>query len=340
MRYAFWNNKGGTGKTSLAFQAICELARREQSKKLLVIDVCPQANLSELFLGSLSGRGGENLFRIQGGHIRKTIGGYFQLRLPSPYTIPDFSPFDYIFTPSEFHDKIPSNVQLLAGDPLLELQANAMSTLANVTSPGTNTWYSVINWINDFLVRLENEFDYVFFDLNPSFSLYTQIALAGSDRVVLPVMADDSSRRAIQNAISLMYGLRLPSEIYAQHSFSARLKEAGHELPKVHLLIKNRLTQYMGPASGYGAVLRSIDKDIEDLLKSNSDIFSFDQNGEGATVDVRDFQTTGVVAFARGLPFYELSAKTYQIFDRRVQVNADQIMKSKGAIEAVVDRLI
>ncbi len=26
MKYAFWNNKGGTGKTSLAFQTISEYA--------------------------------------------------------------------------------------------------------------------------------------------------------------------------------------------------------------------------------------------------------------------------------------------------------------------------
>ncbi|MFN3314923.1 MAG: ParA family protein, partial [Hyphomonas sp.] len=37
----FWNNKGGTGKTSLAFQSICQFARDKSSKRILVIDVCP-----------------------------------------------------------------------------------------------------------------------------------------------------------------------------------------------------------------------------------------------------------------------------------------------------------
>ena len=46
MRYAFWNNKGGTGKTSLAFQAICRYAEHHEKQKFLAIDVCPQANLS------------------------------------------------------------------------------------------------------------------------------------------------------------------------------------------------------------------------------------------------------------------------------------------------------
>ena len=51
IKYAFWNNKGGTGKTSLAFQSICRYAEINPNKRVLAIDVCPQANLSELLLG-------------------------------------------------------------------------------------------------------------------------------------------------------------------------------------------------------------------------------------------------------------------------------------------------
>ena len=58
MKYAFWNNKGGTGKTSLAFQAITKYAIENPAKKILVLDLCPQANLSELFMGGLVGNGG------------------------------------------------------------------------------------------------------------------------------------------------------------------------------------------------------------------------------------------------------------------------------------------
>jgi cellulose biosynthesis protein BcsQ len=32
MKYTFWNNKGGTGKSSLAFQAITEYAIKIPSK--------------------------------------------------------------------------------------------------------------------------------------------------------------------------------------------------------------------------------------------------------------------------------------------------------------------
>ena len=142
-------------------------------------------------------------------------------------------------------------------------------------------------------------------DCNPSFSLYTQIALATTDRIILPVMADDSSRRAIQNAFSLIYGLKLPSEIYASYAFATKLKNAKRSLPKVHLIAKNRITQYMGAASAYTAVLKAIQNDIMSLLETNPEIFSFKTAAAGF-VDIRDFQTTGVVAFAKGLPFSKL----------------------------------
>ena len=53
--YGYWNNKGGTGKTSLCFQSICFYAEQNPDKQILVVDVCPQANLSELLLGGLVG---------------------------------------------------------------------------------------------------------------------------------------------------------------------------------------------------------------------------------------------------------------------------------------------
>lgn len=338
LKYAFWNNKGGTGKTSLAFQAITRYAEKHPEKRVLAIDVCPQANLSELLLGGLNNKGSDKLLAQQGLVPRCSIGGYFQLRLPSPYVAPVFNAADFVTKPNTFNKNVPENIDLVCGDPLLELQANAVNTLANNQIPGSNPWISVVDWLADFLKKIENDYDTVFMDCNPSFSLYTQIALAACDRVVLPVMADDSSRRAIQNAFSLVYGLKLPSEIYAAYAFATKLKEASRELPKVHLIVKNRLTQYMGAASAYAAVLAAIEKDVEKLLKSNPEIFNFDAVRQGF-VEIRDFQTTGVVAFAKGQPFSRVQVGKQAINGHRVQVRKDYLDNAIEAMEGLVNRL-
>lgn len=337
-RMMSWNNKGGTGKTSLAFQIICDYAYKNPDKKILAIDVCPQANLSELLLGGLNRNGSDNLLKRQGASPRATVGGYFQLRLPSPYTPPQIQATDFITTPAHYNDFIPSNVDLLCGDPLLELQSNAISTLANNQIPGTNTWLAIINWLNDYLDQLEDTYDLAFFDANPSFSIYTQIAIAACYKLIIPVMADDSSRRAIQNAFSLVYGLKLPSEIYTQYAFAEKMKAAGRSLPKVHMILKNRLTQYMGPASAYATVLTSIDRDVVSLLKSNPDIFSFD-SVETGMINVRDFQTTGVVSCARGCPFYKLNSGRLDILGQRVQVKEENRQNCISNIEEIVTKV-
>ena len=340
-KYAFWNNKGGTGKTSLAFQTITMYAEKNENEKILAVDLCPQANFSELLLGGLLGEGSANLLTLQQASPRKSIGGYFQQRLPSPYSMPDnIMPSGFVSVPSTYNDNIPNNIELLAGDALVELQANSISTLANTQIPGTNTWLNVIDWLNDLLEKLSTQYDCLFVDANPSFSIYTQIALAAADLIVLPVMADDSSRRAVQNALALVQGIDLPSEIYKQHNFASRLREARRQVPKFHLFPKNRLTQYMGPASAYHSVLTSIDEIIAKVLNENPEVFSFTNVAEGI-VDIRDFQTTGVVAFAKGLPFTQLRPGSYPMPGREtgIQISGNYIQNCIKAMDELVEKI-
>ncbi len=103
----------------------------------------------------------------------------------------------------------------------------------------------------------------------------------------------------------------------------------------MHAIAKNRLTQYMGPSSAYAAVLKSIDQDVSKLLRSNSEIFTFAKIGQGV-VDIRDFQTTGVVAFARRCPFYMLASGKLEVMGKRIQVNEPQRQLAVDAIDQLV----
>ncbi len=337
-KYAFWNNKGGTGKTSLLFQAATMYAESHSQERILVIDACPQANLSELLLGGLVGGGSASLQALQEQSPRRTIGGYFESRLPSPFTKPEINVGEFLSFPSQSNDAIASNLSLLAGDPLLELQSNAIATLANSQIPGQNPWLAVADWITDFIESAEGQFDVVFIDTNPSFSMYTQIALSSASHLVLPTMADDSSRRAIQNAFSLIHGLNLPSSIYKDYSFTNKLTKYGRDLPKVHLVPMNRLTQYMGPASAYRSVMNQIQSFVSGVLMDNPEVFTFSEVAEGF-VDLRDFQTTGVVAFAEGRPFTQLKTGRHLIGGRETQVNSDRLGECRDAMEVMVSRL-
>ena len=334
----YWNNKGGTGKTSLAFQSICAFATEDRNRRVLVVDVCPQANLSELLLGGQENNGGQNLLTLHGSQGRCSIGGYFQTRLPKPYDQSSIKPHDFISRPCEVNASIPGNISLLAGDPLLELQANAVSTLANTQIPGTDSWSSVASWLADFFESCDDEFDFGFVDMNPSFSMYTQIALATCQRLVLPVTADDSSRRGIQNAMSLIYGLKLPSDVYAQHNFHSRMEKSKLKLPTIHMVAKNRLTQYINTAKSYAAVLSGITNDLAGIVKDNPSHFTFSSVADGL-IEIRDFQTSGVVAFARGTPFIAMKGGTLSVAGQRVKVNAEQLEQNQRVVKKLASKL-
>ena len=300
--------------------------------------MCPQANLSELILGGQENKGGHNLLTLHGRAGRCSIGGYFQTRLPKPYDQSSIKPHEFLSRPHDYNLLIPENISLFAGDPLLELQANAVSTLANTQIPGTDSWSRVASWLSDFLDACNDEFDFCFVDMNPSFSMYTQIALATCQRLVLPVTADDSSRRGIQNAMSLIYGLKLPSDVYAQHNFHSRIKNSHLELPTIHLVAKNRLTQYINTAKSYTAVLSGITSDLEGIVKDNPTHFTFPSIEDGM-IEIRDFQTAGVVASARGAPFTTMKSGTLSVAGQRVKVNAAQLAQNQSIITELAAKL-
>ncbi len=54
--YVVWNNRGGSGKTNLTYHLAIKYAYRNPDKTVLVVDMCPQADLSHAFLGKRRAR--------------------------------------------------------------------------------------------------------------------------------------------------------------------------------------------------------------------------------------------------------------------------------------------
>ena len=73
------------------------------------------------------------------------------------------------------------------------------------------------------------------------------------------------------------------------------------------------------------------------LLKDQSGDFLV-QTADAGFVEIRDFQTTGVVAFAKGLPFSKLQAGKQAINGHRVQVKQDYLTNSINSMELLVSR--
>src|SRR5271157_2732261 len=135
--YAIWNNKGGVGKSYLTFQIACEYARTHRDQNVLVIDLCPQANASSMLLGGIID-GEERLNEFaSSAPPRRTIAGYIDERIRSPYVSPKVG-VKYPIQLSKLNAYVPSNLLLVVGDEALEVQA---SRVAHATNPGpTDAW--------------------------------------------------------------------------------------------------------------------------------------------------------------------------------------------------------
>jgi len=348
--YAIWNNKGGVGKSYLSFQLACEYARQNENRKVLVVDLCPQANVSSMLLGGMVD--GENrLTEIHTAQPRRTISGYIEDRIRSPYMSPN-SGAEYITQVSQHNNRVPQNLHLVVGDEQLEMQA---SRVTSATFPGPqDAWRIVHLWIRELISDIQaswNDQDVcVFIDCNPSFSIYTELALTAADRLLIPFSADGSSKRAVKAVLSLVYGVRRhpgdpQSDFYLE---SERYRMAS---PKIYMYIGNRLTQMnSSSASAFKTVVNEIGDEIWGVWQSSPQLFYIHPNSAPTPnskksfktmfhYEVNDANTASVVSGSLGIPIASLTAGQKDIAGRSIRVNQTQLDKQAPNITRLVKNI-
>jgi cellulose biosynthesis protein BcsQ len=222
--FAIWNNKGGVGKSTITFHLASRYAEKNRSNKVLVIDLCPQANSSMMLLGG--GTIGENqatLFCSEA--TPKTVVGYLSHVISGGQGAPLPPPSNFLVKIKDYNQRLPDNLYLLCGDGNLEPMSPAIIQAANAPSliPSSNPWV----WIHQIFLNLINQIadkeDWmVFIDTNPSFSIYTELAISAAKKLIVPVNADDSSRVATNAMFILLHGTTPPHPVYGSWTFATR----------------------------------------------------------------------------------------------------------------------
>lgn len=128
------NNKGGVGKTTLAFHCVMEYAADHPDQVVIVIDVCPQANISQTLLNDADsiGHGAKKWRRLReatlpGAGTARTIAGYLNLRLVHHF-IDDKVAANFLIHVKEHNKNAPNNIYLLLGDPAIEYLSSNLYT--------------------------------------------------------------------------------------------------------------------------------------------------------------------------------------------------------------------
>nr|VFJ68140.1 MAG: AAA domain-containing protein [Candidatus Kentron sp. FM]VFJ68631.1 MAG: AAA domain-containing protein [Candidatus Kentron sp. FM]VFK16727.1 MAG: AAA domain-containing protein [Candidatus Kentron sp. FM] len=336
MRYAIWNNKGGVGKTFLSFILGTEYAHRHPDRNVVLVDMCPQANLSEIVLGG-NGGGGKALSHLLSlGRRRQTIGGYFDYRIQMPSNLVGLES-EYLITVGETNKNLPRNLYLICGDPSLEFQGQVINQISSQSAP-PGIWRNVRLWLNNLITscskKLGDESVTVIIDCNPSFSSYTEIAVSTADRLIMPCSSDGSSARAIDNVSGLLYGFNTPED-YKQSNFAWKAAEHNMALPLINAVILNRSTQYAGEASrAFTAMFKEIKDRVNRFKKSSPTKFV---KGADLFFEMPDTHQIAIACSHTGRPLHKIEATSYKIHNKTIKVNDDQLNRYRGATEKLLE---
>jgi cellulose biosynthesis protein BcsQ len=195
---AFFNNKGGVGKTTL----LCNLAgflALERDANVLVVDADPQCNATQ------------SLFQDS--------------TLESIYTKKSFT-IDSIVRPlsigkgftSQFAPRKSTSfgVDVVPGDPRLALTEDLLATdWGQATSGYVRGLRTTLLFRH--LLRFADQYDYVFFDVGPSLGAINRAVLLASDTFLTPMATDIFSLKALENiSLSLQKWRKLYTAAIAQ----------------------------------------------------------------------------------------------------------------------------
>lgn len=181
---AIFNNKGGVGKTTL----LCNLAaffKLEKGKRILVVDADPQSNASSYILGN------DKLFDIYTEQSNNTILKIVEcLSEDGTYLSKEDLP---IYRGNQF------GVDIIIGDTSLSAKEDFLSSDwlqgKNAEPRGLKTTMV----FKDMLIKVAEDYDYVFFDIGPSLGAINRTILLACDYFIMPMSSDIFSLKAIEN---------------------------------------------------------------------------------------------------------------------------------------------
>ncbi|MEG1739833.1 MAG: ParA family protein [Akkermansia sp.] len=330
-RYCIWNNKGGVGKTFLTYVLATEYAKQNPEKEVIIVDMCPQANVSEIILGG-NGTGQKKLEQLN--QNDRTIATYIKQRYQQHERIGNET--TYFIQASEYNHQLPSNIFLLPGDVDLDICSGIINYLA--MAPIKNAWTKSRQLLNDLLGAFDqtnNKKEKVYFiDCNPSFSAYTELAIISSTALIVPCTADNASMRGLANIFKLLYS-KDDEEQFS--NFSDKVREYGIPLPKVHHIILNRSRSHQKNASkAFTASIEELDTRLADLKNKYSNAF-FETCP--AVCNIKDGNTLATVINHEGQLLSEIQAGMHNVYGCDIQVNQSQIDELHEDVVSIVKQL-
>lgn len=181
----FCNNKGGVGKTTLAYNCAVEFSNK--GYKTVLIDLDPQCNLTRLALGNQLYE--ENLFSNSEKDVYDVLRGVVE------------GGSDVDTSVSFLPVRNSKDLYLLKGSINLSLYENILTSAYGSAAAGDRIGYFQTSAIDRFLREkgLSEEIDIFVIDTSPSLGLLNRVIFLGGEYFVVPMMPDAFSVQGIEN---------------------------------------------------------------------------------------------------------------------------------------------
>ncbi len=185
-KLTFFNNKGGVGKTTLAFNTAVEFANK--GYKTVLLDLDPQCNLTRLALGE------EYYENTLFSHISKTVYDVLSGVINGGGDIDLQTAFEPV-------KAAPKNLSLLRGDLRLSDYEELLGTAFGNAAGGAQNGYFVTSALDRFMRAkgMSDDVDIFVIDTSPTMGRLNRVILLGTDYFVVPMNPDAFSLQGIEN---------------------------------------------------------------------------------------------------------------------------------------------
>jgi cellulose biosynthesis protein BcsQ len=241
-KYCIWNNKGGVGKFFLTFCLATEYALRHSDELVVVADMCPQSNVSEMLLGG-NGLGEINQAKLR--NMGSTVVGYIKDRYLRSRFEKLGTELQYFVNLAGYNTRLPSNMFLLSGDTDLDLASVLISSIEKEQIKEAPT--RAMSLLKDILSAFEeanrDKKVTMFIDCNPSFAVYTELAVLASNKLIIPCTGDFASLVGIKKVMQILYNIGKSEDknsMFNITNFVEKMANIKMTAPTIHLGIINK----------------------------------------------------------------------------------------------------
>jgi len=307
--YAISNLRGGVGKSSIAFNLAYEVSRHFP---VLVSDLCPQCNFTEMLLGE----------------FRPKVNIYDALKPMILGSAFGDAPVDLSYRVSQYCNDfkggkgaymIGGNPELFAFPSLLYQQLNTAYSQGNKSAVS-----KLLHGLRTVLEeeRALNKCEKIILDTSPFYAGGTHLAWCAVDALVVPVRVDEHS---IESLDLLFKMLSDPGRDFQMWNERA----GGLPVPKIAAVVMTMVgSKSQVEATPDNASRMYIERAIG-IAEKHAALFAHNDPSD-AFVITDDFHSAGRISGAERIPITELQIRKFHTVEgRRLQVNASAMRYKK-----------